>query len=152
MVKTQLLIISLQHQCQFCGRYLREEDHFSIDVPPQIRSTHNNSIPSNLYFCKSCASIHFSQAGPYHIHPRKTVNLVDMNPLLTSPIFSDRHVFLGFCQENHFEFSEVSDPIEYDLVTTSSIFQLWNSSELSSWSNAIQTMEVFNGSDIYGNS
>ena len=98
-----------QKRGKLCGRYLREEDHFSIDIPPQIKSTHNNNIPSDVYICKSCVPIHFSQSDPHHMHPRKTVHLVDMNPLFTSPIFSDRHVFLGFCQENHFEFSEVSD-------------------------------------------
>lgn len=106
-MKTQLLIISLQHQCQLCGRYLREENHFSLDIPPQSRTTHSNAIPSEFYCCQSCALINLNLTGPRHIYPRTTVHLIDMNPLFTSRIFSDRHVFLGFCQDNHFEFSEV---------------------------------------------
>lgn len=57
-----------------------------------------------------------------HVSQSTSVNLILIICILENSSFSwyessihishilpDRHVFLGFCQENHFEFSEVSD-------------------------------------------
>ena len=58
-------MVKLQHQCQKCGRFLADEDHFLVEsVALELKASSRKHIDMPNYVCRNC--IGSTTCGPTH--------------------------------------------------------------------------------------
>ena len=111
--KVRLLVVKLQHQCQVCGRFLAEENHFLLKnasiLEKNIKRTGSKKTIEMLpYICANCLI-------KQPVEDRQVIEVIeaihydtsDPNPFVLSRVFENRQNFLSVCGSNHFQFDQV---------------------------------------------
>lgn len=116
--KIRLLVVKLQHQCQHCGRYIPEEDHFLIERFPtgeSQRKGQKRSLQMQHYVCMSCfEALPMEERHSYVFIRGVHYDTTDLNPVILSRVFENRQTFLSVCGSNHFQFDQVRMMIGYE--------------------------------------
>lgn len=116
--KIRLLVVKLQHQCQQCGKYVAEEDHYLMErfiASEPLKKGSKKSLQMQPYICMSCfETLSLEERGSFQFIRGVHYDTTDLNPVILSRVFENRQTFLSVCGSNHLQFDQVRVMICYE--------------------------------------